>query len=442
MYQNVTDEITWLRERLEQTPNSMMFARLADRYLQLEEVDRAIEICQSGLDQHDTYATAHLVLAKCLMARKQYDEAEKQLSKALSFDPKYLKAHQLYSELMRNIGYTTSVKTSYERILEVDPLERDIRESLEAVQTEERGSQLGSSESKPIFASPSQFVEVPPGTLEAEPESHAETGPEPHIETGPQPSGETAAGEEEFTFPDEINLSEDAGESAAPSETEPARGVPSAELPADEAESFPGIEPGSEQAEAFQPPESDEAGPEPKAGPEPLSADQEAEAELPPGTDAGLPPDTDFDFPSAPAQEPESPADLSEHEITGQGQEPSSETPHDDMIAASPPEEEEFTSESETSTELESPAESDFLSHEELEADAGEEADVDLDAKQFQKEENQFSDILDEIFSPNIAEEEKRENRLRESLERALKDESKVPETPADLAPEAEAGTG
>jgi tetratricopeptide (TPR) repeat protein len=140
MSQNFSDEIAWLKNRISENPSSMLFARLAERYLQLAETDHAIEVCRDGLKYHSEYATAHLILAKCFFAQKLYDEAEKQLKKAILCDPHYLMAHKLYSDLMSEIGWISSVEASYNKILEVDPLDKKIQHSLKNlrnIETEE-----------------------------------------------------------------------------------------------------------------------------------------------------------------------------------------------------------------------------------------------------------------------------------------------------------------
>lgn len=122
MQGNLTTEIKKLNEQLQQNPSSMLFARLADRYLALNEIEKAIDICQSGLRHHPDYSSAYFVLAKCYFARKQYDEAERRLKRVLRLEPTFLQAHKLYSDLMAEIGWTQSSHTSLRRMHEIDPL--------------------------------------------------------------------------------------------------------------------------------------------------------------------------------------------------------------------------------------------------------------------------------------------------------------------------------
>jgi tetratricopeptide (TPR) repeat protein len=122
MRDNYAAEVKALSQHWGMHKESMVFARLADRYLQLHEVEKAIEICQSGLRNHPHYTSAYFVLAKCYMALNQLDEAEKHLKHLLSRDPYFLNAHRLYAELMNKMGFSLRERDSYGKIQSSDPL--------------------------------------------------------------------------------------------------------------------------------------------------------------------------------------------------------------------------------------------------------------------------------------------------------------------------------
>lgn len=115
-------EVKSLTQHLGAHKESMIFARLADKYLHLNEVQKAIEICQSGLRNHPQYASAYFVLAKCHLALQQYEEAEKHLKHLLNQDPRHLNGHKLYSELMARMGLSLRERDSQVRIHDLDPL--------------------------------------------------------------------------------------------------------------------------------------------------------------------------------------------------------------------------------------------------------------------------------------------------------------------------------
>lgn len=120
-------DIEFLEEYLEKYPDSLMFARLADAYLQTNKLDKAVELCENGIRKHPYYVTGHFVLGKCYFAKKQFEEAEKEFKRVLLFDPKYLAAHKYYGDVMKEIGWENTSSMSYKKILQIDPLDEVAR---------------------------------------------------------------------------------------------------------------------------------------------------------------------------------------------------------------------------------------------------------------------------------------------------------------------------
>lgn len=75
--------VQYLEEQLQQNPTTILFARLADIYLDMKKVDEAIEICEEGIKKHPYYVTGHMVLGKCYLEKKQHDQAEKEFKRVL-----------------------------------------------------------------------------------------------------------------------------------------------------------------------------------------------------------------------------------------------------------------------------------------------------------------------------------------------------------------------
>ncbi|MDZ7264383.1 MAG: tetratricopeptide repeat protein [candidate division KSB1 bacterium] len=130
MQKSLKDEIKFLEGKLEKDPNSILFARLADAYLQADRVDEAIELCENSIKKHPFYVTGHYILGKCYLKKKLFDQAERELKRVLLFDPKHLAAHRDYGELMAQIGWNNSCETSYQEILAIDPLNDNARRRL------------------------------------------------------------------------------------------------------------------------------------------------------------------------------------------------------------------------------------------------------------------------------------------------------------------------
>ncbi|MDZ7361802.1 MAG: tetratricopeptide repeat protein [candidate division KSB1 bacterium] len=120
-----------LQVLLQQNPNSLTFGRVADALLKMDRVDEAIQLCEDGLRRHPSYVTGHMVLGKCYLKKKLFDQAEKEFKRVLLFDPKYLAAHKYYGDLMREIGWDNTCEMSYRKILQIDPFDENVRTVVE-----------------------------------------------------------------------------------------------------------------------------------------------------------------------------------------------------------------------------------------------------------------------------------------------------------------------
>jgi tetratricopeptide (TPR) repeat protein len=123
-----------LKSRLQQEPDSLLFARVADAMLNRDQLDEAIRICEEGIRKHPYYVTGHMVLGKCYLKKKLFDLAEKEFKRVILFDPKYIAAHKYYGDLMREVGWDNTCEMSYRKILSIDPLDRNAREMLETLE--------------------------------------------------------------------------------------------------------------------------------------------------------------------------------------------------------------------------------------------------------------------------------------------------------------------
>ncbi|MEE4311806.1 MAG: hypothetical protein V2J62_08025 [candidate division KSB1 bacterium] len=140
------EDIRYLEGKLKGNPNSILFARLADNYLSINRVDEAIELCEKGIINHPYYITGHYILSKCYLYQRKYDEAQKELKRVILFDPHYIAAHRDFAQLMRTIGWESSAESSYYKILEVDPMNAEVRDSLDDIR--ERYPNRSDSESE------------------------------------------------------------------------------------------------------------------------------------------------------------------------------------------------------------------------------------------------------------------------------------------------------
>ena len=65
-------DVQSIENKLSRRPHSPLFVRLAGEYLVSGEVDKALELCSSGIHYYPQYGTAYLVRAKCFAAKQDY----------------------------------------------------------------------------------------------------------------------------------------------------------------------------------------------------------------------------------------------------------------------------------------------------------------------------------------------------------------------------------
>lgn len=136
MQRPIKDEVKYLENKLDENADSILFARLADAYLQMDRIDEALELCEKSVKKHPLYVTGHYVLGKCYLKKKMFDQAEKELKRVLLFDPKYIAAHRDYGDLMAQIGWHNTCEMSYEEIVRIDPFNEMAKRRLEELNSQ------------------------------------------------------------------------------------------------------------------------------------------------------------------------------------------------------------------------------------------------------------------------------------------------------------------
>lgn len=134
-------EIKFLEKKIAKNPDSPLFARLADLHLEQGDVDKAIEICEEGLQEHPYYVTGHIVLGKCYAALGMNDQAKTELKRVLLFDPQCISATKVMGDMMKDEGWENLYRESYRRLSMLDPLEESIMQIVEEFGPESKSLQ-------------------------------------------------------------------------------------------------------------------------------------------------------------------------------------------------------------------------------------------------------------------------------------------------------------
>ncbi len=119
---------------LSEHPDSQIFAALAEAYRKKGELDRAFEVCRSGLRNHPDYGAGHLIMAKINFDREMYSEAEKELLLAIKLDGRTRLTEQLLARIMIKRGEFKEAKNVVEKLLSTDKKNSTLKTLLEEVQ--------------------------------------------------------------------------------------------------------------------------------------------------------------------------------------------------------------------------------------------------------------------------------------------------------------------
>ena len=122
-------EIEKLEQRYAENPKQW-FAALADAYRKQGDVDLAIEYVRGGIDERPDYASAHIVLGRCYLDKNMDDDAARAFEQVLALDAENIVALKSLEEIAERKGDVASARQWLGRLLEVDPMNEEARESL------------------------------------------------------------------------------------------------------------------------------------------------------------------------------------------------------------------------------------------------------------------------------------------------------------------------
>jgi len=122
---------------LDTDPNSQIFAALADAYRKKGAIQKALEICKNGLEIHPDYGSAYIVLAKTFIDQGNYEEADRQLHKAIAAGGRTRSVDILQSEILVKLGQKNKAKIILEKLYKSDPLNETVKSLLVSIDKED-----------------------------------------------------------------------------------------------------------------------------------------------------------------------------------------------------------------------------------------------------------------------------------------------------------------
>ncbi len=123
-------EIEKLKARYEENPEGRYFAPLADAYRKSGQIDEAIELVKQGLTRHPDYLSAHIVLGRCYLDKKDDASARMTLEGVLKLDSENIIALKSLAEIAERMGDKYSARKWLAQLLQVDPTNATARTSM------------------------------------------------------------------------------------------------------------------------------------------------------------------------------------------------------------------------------------------------------------------------------------------------------------------------
>ena len=118
-------------------PTSILFARLAEGYLQKDQVKRAFEICRQGLRYRPSYVAGHLVMGKCHLVSERFEEARAEFQKVLQLDPDHVAAFWHLGQIDLKMGWDDLALQNFECAFVLDPFNQELADQIRSLQNEE-----------------------------------------------------------------------------------------------------------------------------------------------------------------------------------------------------------------------------------------------------------------------------------------------------------------
>ncbi len=113
-------DIKKLKSRIKKSP--LLFARLADCYVRIGEMDLAEKTLKSGIEKYPNYTTGLLILGELYLFRSFYRDAEEVVQKGLQIEPNHLGLLQLLKRIKKGMESDHECAKIQATIAQLDPL--------------------------------------------------------------------------------------------------------------------------------------------------------------------------------------------------------------------------------------------------------------------------------------------------------------------------------
>lgn len=210
----ISARIDELRKKFDENPRRY-FAPYANEFRKQGDLSQAIALCRTHLPNQPGHISGHIVLAQALYESRELAESRGVFEQALDLDPENLIALRYLGDIAREQGAPAAASAWYQRVLEADPRNDEIRELIRVVEVEAADA-LAALSRQPTPVSNSVVIPA-----EENVEENWNAHPEGALDWVNAPSAEPEAVESQATPPfGEIQAHQDLGELEAVAEPE------------------------------------------------------------------------------------------------------------------------------------------------------------------------------------------------------------------------------
>ncbi len=140
---SINPEISELKKKLEENPDSLVFAPLADAYRRHGNLKEALEVCKKGLQKHASYTLAQVVLGRILREQGKITEAADEFKMVLEIDPDNLLAHNLLGSIYLEKKDFQAAIEEFQKVLTLNPDDEDAQKELKVAIEKAAGENQG-----------------------------------------------------------------------------------------------------------------------------------------------------------------------------------------------------------------------------------------------------------------------------------------------------------
>ncbi len=136
-HQEIDERISKCEKILSANPGSQIFAALAEAHRRKGDLDTAFQVCQRGLKSHPTYGSAHVVMAKINLDKGLYDWAMTEVEKASKQGGNVHAIELLRCEILIAKGEYEQAERQIRKLLKKNPHNSQLEKLLESLKSRE-----------------------------------------------------------------------------------------------------------------------------------------------------------------------------------------------------------------------------------------------------------------------------------------------------------------